>query len=394
MATSTPYCEIDGLECSSVVQSITPQPGKIDLDKIKLPGRRYGRLVDRGQEPKAYVVKARFWDEEDRDDWLEAINDIQPGAQASLFREDRFVLVELAEGHTVEHQEASNPDGSGAMNFYRAEATLYCLDSWEYGADQGLEYAEAETLPQTTVLLTNAGKRPAGLGYLHVSGDYDAEDGYTDDLTLYVLAADGSTILDQIELCDILMRDDAWRLDRWGNIEHYYQADLSKSWSDIAIDLHSKVSGGSITSGVLTLDNGDYFYMPFYGSGYPLPAMENCCLELWGVSGMTGTVTVKVAFETDLSDAADIEYTLKNGYNKIDIPGAEGKDFVAIGLVTASGGAISLTGFKGTVHRYLPYSKLLKIDPGESFYLKLDDAAGSNGLLSAVELLYNDIFWS
>jgi hypothetical protein len=83
------------------------------------------------------------------------------------------------------------------------------------------------------------------------------------------------------------------------------------------------------------------------------------------------------------------------GYNKIYIPGCEGQDFVAMGVLAASGAtnSISLTGFRGTVHRYIPYSRLLKVEPGEAFYLKLDDAAGSNGLLSAVEVAYRDIFW-
>jgi len=55
---------------------------------------------------------------------------------------------------------------------------------------------------------------------------------------------------------------------------------------------------------------------------------------------------------------------------------------------------VSLTGFRGAVHRYIPYSRLLKIDPGDAFYLKLDDASGSNKKLSAIELAYRDIFWS
>jgi len=394
MAISTPYCEIDGLVCTDVVTSIEPRPGMRSVGKTKLPGKRYGRIVDQGQYPKSYLVKARFWDEDDMDDWLEAVNDIQPGAEAFLFRNDRCVLVELAEAHKVEGQVALDPLTGAAMNFYRAEATLHCLDSYEYGVDKGIAYATAQTLPQTTALLSNAGKIPAGLDYLHVSGDYDASLGYTDDLTLSVLAADGTTILDQILLCGLLMRGDHWRLDRWGRIEHYYQSNLAQAWADTSIDLHGITSGGSISSGILTLDNNDHFYMPFRGSSYPLPATEDCYIELW-VSALANDVSVVAAFETDRSDWFDVDYTLKVGYNKVYIPDCEGEDFIAMGVLAASGAAntISLTGFRGTVHRYIPYSKLLKIDPGDAFYLKLDDVVGSNKKLSAVELAYRDIFW-
>ena len=395
MAISTPYCEIDGLVCTDVVTSIEPRPGLRSVGKTKLSGKRYGRIVDQGQDPKSYLVKARFWDEDDMDDWLEAVNDIQPGAEAFLFRNDRCVLVELAEAHKAEGQVALDPLTGAPMNFYRAEATLHCLDSYEYGTDKGIAYATAQTLPQTTALLSNAGKIPAGLDYLHVSGDYDAGLGYTDDLTLSILAADGATVLDQIELCDILMRGDHWRLDRWGRIEHYYQSDFAKSLADIAIDLHSIFTGGSISSGVLTLDDGDHFYMQFHGSGYPLPATEDCYIELW-VSALVNDVSVVAAFETDRSDWFEVDYDLKVGYNRIYIPGCEGQEFVTMGVLAASGASntISLSAFRGTVHRYIPYSKLLKIDPGDAFYLKLDDAAGSNKKISAVELAYRDIFWS
>lgn len=392
MAISTPYCEIDGLICSDVVTSVEPRPGMRSVGKTKLPGKRHGRLVDQGQDPKSYLVKARFWDEDDMDDWLEAVNDIQPGAEAFLFRNDRCVLVELAEAHKAEGQVALDPLTGVPMNFYRAEATLHCLDSYEYGADKGIAYATAQTLPQTTALISNAGKIPAGLDYLHVSGDYDASLGYTDDLTLSVLAADGATVLDQIELCDILMRGDHWRIDRWGRIEHYYQSDFAQTWADIAIDLHSHVLGGVLSGNILTIDNGDYFHMHFYGSGYPLPATEDCYIELW-VSALTGESFVLTAFETDESDWSTIDYDLKVGYNKIYIPGCEGKDFVLMGVGTDAGASISLSGFRGTVHRYIPYSRLLKIDPGDAFYLKLDDAAGSNKKLAAIELAYRDIFW-
>jgi hypothetical protein len=394
MAISTPYCEIDGLVCTDVVTSIEPRPGMRSVGKTKLPGKRYGRIVDQGQDPKSYLVKARFWDEDDMDDWLEAVNDIQPGAEAFLFRNDRCVLVEMAEAHKVEGQVALDPLTGAPMNFYRAEATLHCLDSYEYGVDKGIAYATAQTLPQTTALLSNAGKIPAGLDYLHVSGDYDAALGYTDDLTLSILAADGTTILDQILLCGLLMRGDHWRLDRWGRIEHYYQSNLSQAWADISTDLHGITSGGSISSGVLTLDNGDYFYIPFRGSSYPLPATEDCYIELW-ISALANDVSVVAAFETDRSDAFDVDYNLKVGYNKVYIPDCEGEDFMAIGVLAASGAAntISLTGFRGTVHRYIPYSRLLKIDPGDAFYLKLDDLAGSNKKISVVELAYRDIFW-
>ena len=160
-------------------------------------------------------------------------------------------------------------------------------------------------------------------------------------------------------------------------------------------DLHGITSGGSISSGILTLDNGDHFYMPFRGSGYPLPATEDCYIELW-VSALVNDVSVVAAFEPDRSDWFEVDYDLKVGYNRIYIPGCEGQEFVTMGVLAASGASntISLSAFRGTVHRYIPYSKLLKIDPGDAFYLKLDDAAGSNKKISAVELAYRDIFWS
>ena len=390
MAISTPYCEIYGLSCNDVVQAVDPKPGSRSIDKIKIPGRRYGRLADQGQAPSAWEVTARFWDEADMDEWLATINDIEPSIQAYLFRSDRFMLLDFADAHKDSHQIASDPAGTGPMNFYRAKADLYSSAPWEYGADQGIAYATGViSLPQSSSLLTNAGQIDAGLGYLHVSGHYGT--GYTEDLTLYFMAGDGTTVLDEVELCDKLMQADAFRVSRWGEVEHYYASDFRRAWADICLDLHSLASGGSITGGILTLDEEEYFYMPFYGSGYPLPATDDCYLELW-VTALTGTPDAYVAFEIDLSDAVAIDYTLRVGYNKIYIPDTQGADFIGIGLVTANGESISLSKFKGTVNRYTPHSNMYKTKKGDSFILKLD--AGGNEKLSKIELRYNDVFWS
>lgn len=389
---TTPYCEISGLDCNDVVQAVDPKHGSRSIDKIKMPGKRYGRLADQGQSPSAWEVTARFWDEVDMDEWLATINDIEPSIQAYLFRSDRFMLIDYADAHKDTHQIASDPAGTGPMNFYRAKATLYSPAPWEFGADQGIAYTNGViSLPQSSSLLTNAGRIDAGLGYLHASGYYLPGTGYTEDLTLYFMAGDGATILDQVELCDKLMQADAFRVSRWGEVEHYYTSNLGRTWADICLDLHSLASGGSISGGILTLDEEEYFYMPFYGSGYPLPATDDCYLELW-VTALSGTVSAYVAFETDLSDAVAIDYTLRVGYNKIYIPDAQGADFIGIGLVAAAGGSVSVSKFKGTVNRYMPYSIMYKTTPGDSFILKLD--AGGNEKLSKIELRYNDVFWS
>ena len=165
-----------------------------------------------------------------------------------------------------------------------------------------------------------------------------------------------------------------------------------KLWTEVAIDVHGKTSGGSITDGTLTLDNSDYLMIPFYGpqpiSGEPGSAY----LELQ-VTALTGDgATCQVATETDLSDMATVDHdALVVGKNIIYIPDLAGQGHVAIGIQAAASGSVSLSGLRGVVKRSVAPSNIPWADPGEEFKIRVESTTGTR--LAFLQVCYNDRYY-
>jgi hypothetical protein len=240
-------------------------------------------------------------------------------------------------------------------------------------------------------IFQNGGHTRSRVRQLEASGAYNIH-GYVADLACRVYHYSSLHRDREIELCDIMLANDLFKLNWRGEVEHSWDADLTKSWADVSQDVHSKTSGGAISSGVLTLDNGDYLMIPFYG---PLPLSGepgSACIEL-AVSGLTGDgATCQVALATDLSDMAAVDHDdLVVGDNIIYIPDLEGEGHIAIGIKAAAAGSVNLTGIKGTVKRYVAHSAIPWAEPGELCAIAI--AKRNSGQLASILATINDRYY-
>lgn len=217
---------------------------------------------------------------------------------------------------------------------------------------------------------------------------------YIEGLSVRItLGADTAAMDRKLLVCDRMLGDDLFEIGwRKRDVSHSWDADLSKTIANLAIDIHGMISGGSISSGVLTLDNSDYLMIPFHG---PLPVSGepgNACIELQ-VDALTGDgATVWAALDADLSDMAEVDHDdLVVGLNTIYIPDLEGETFVAIGIKAAASGSIDLSGIKGTVKRYVADGHIPWADPTEEFKIRVEAEAGSS--LAFLEVDYNDRYY-
>ncbi len=237
----------------------------------------------------------------------------------------------------------------------------------------------------------NGGHARSRVRQLEASGAYNIH-GYVHDLACRVYHYSSLHRDREIVLCDIMLANDLFKLNWRGEVEHSWDADLTKSWADVSQDVHSKTSGGAISSGVLTLDNGDYLMIPFYG---PLPLSGepgSACIEL-AVSGLTGDgATCQVALAADLSDMAAVDHDdLVVGDNIIYIPDIEGEGHIAVGIKAAAAGSVSLTGIKGTVKRYVAPSAIPWAEPGEVCAIAI--AKSNSGQLESILATMNDRYY-
>ena len=177
-----------------------------------------------------------------------------------------------------------------------------------------------------------------------------------------------------------------WRGDVW----HSFDAQLI-SLPVLSLDVHNKISGGSITSEVLTLDNSDYIMIPFYG---PLPISGEpgaAFLELT-VDALTGDgATIWMAKETDLSDIEEIDDDLVVGQNTIYIPDVAGEEHLAFGVKAAAAGSVAISALNGMVKRYIAPSQIPYADPDEEFKIRLECTAGT--LLRFSQVCFNNRYW-
>jgi hypothetical protein len=216
---------------------------------------------------------------------------------------------------------------------------------------------------------------------------------FVDDLSMRITPGSSSAEYDRyLLLCENMLRDDLFEIDWRGNVTHRYEADFSKSLANISIDLRERTSGGSIAGEVLTLQNGDYLMIPFWG---PLPISGDpgsAYLEL-EVSAITGDgATCQIAQEPDLADMEEVIHDdLVIGMNTIYIPDLAGLGYVAIGLKAAASGSVSLSGLRGAVKRYVAPRLVPTAEQAEEFKIRIESTAGPQ--LATLCAEYNDRYF-
>jgi len=389
VTTITPYCAIHGYDFSSLIHAEGREPsgGALGVEEIQVAGRNYADVRSKGRAVKKYRIKTiKTKDREAIETFLQEVNTAPEDAEFYPFDAERFGLIASAHAYLTSSMALEK-------NLYEAIAEITCREAWLYGADKGIAFANDVALNAVSDLLTNEGQEQAPISYMQASGDY-VSSAYVEDLSVRITPGSSTAEHDrEMILCDKLLRDDIFEVGwRKKEVIHSYETDFSKLWSEIALDIHSKTSGGSITGEVLTLDNSDYMMIPFYG---PLPVSGSSgavSLELQ-VDALAGDgATVWYALETDLSDIIEVDHDdLVVGLNTIYIPDLEGRGHVAIGIKAAASGSVALSNLKGTVKRYVSPAKIPWADPGEEFKIRVEKTAGTQ--LSFLEVAFNDRYW-
>ena len=381
------YCSIYDYDFSPIVYAagVDPSGGAAGVEEIQVHGRNYADVRAKGRQPKRYKIRARSQDRDEIETFLRTCNTLPVDAEFYPFDAARMGYVASA------HAALKGPKqwGSG-KNFYEAEADLVCREAWLCGPDQGIDMAWTVPLNAVSAALSNDGQERAPISYMQASGDRIAT--YVEDLSVRITPGTSSAEHDrELVLCEKMLRGDILEMGWRGELYHSWQAEIA-TMSLLSYDVHSKTSGGSITSGVMTLDNSDYVMIPFYG---PLPISGEpgaAYLELT-VDALTGDgATAWLAKETDLSDIAEVDHDdLVVGQNKIYIPDIEGEEHVAFGIKAAAAGSVAISELKGMVRRYVAPSKIPYAEPDEDFKIRVESTAGTQ--LRFLQCCWNNRYW-
>lgn len=386
MTTNTdPYCQIHGYDFSSIIyaEGVSPGGGSHGIEEITSPARNYADVRSKGRAPKTYKIKARSTDRDEIEAFLYEVNNAPEDAFFYPFESERS-------GRIASAYAAIEPIQYGAgHNFYEATAQITAREAWLYGPDRGTTGLQwFVPLNWYSAGITNNGHMKAPINYMQCGGDQIDE--YVEDLSVRI-TRDGNEQDRKLILCDKLMRGDVFELGWRGEVQHSFDARFS-SLSRLSLDVQGLTSGGSVDSAMLTLDNSDYVMMPFQG---PLPASgepSGAYIELI-VNTLTGDgAHIYKAFETDLSDMAEVNHDdLIIGENVVYIPGVEGKGFVAIGVKAAASGSVTISKMKGSIKRYVATSRVPYIDVGESGVIRVEASAGQQ--LRFLQVCMPDRFW-
>ena len=387
MAEVSKYCAVWDYNISDVVFSdgVTSSNGEAGVEEIAIPGRSYGDVRSKGRQPKRYRIRARSWDRAELEILARTLNTCPEDSEFYPYDAERFGIIASCHGGVKAVDLVR-----GGKNFYEVEGEIVCREAWLYGPDQGLDIQWDTVLPWTSAAMQNLGHERSPIGYMQCSGARIPT--YTEDLSVRITPGTSSVEHDrELVLCEKMLRGDILEMGWRGEVRHSFDA-LLRSLPVLSLDVHSKVSGGSITSGVLTLDNSDYLMIPFHG---PLPVSgepKAAYLELT-VDALTGDgATIWIATETDLSDIDEIDHDdLVVGQNTIYIPDVAGEEHLAIGVKAAAAGSVNISALKGTVNRYVSPSKIPYADPDEAFKIRVECTAGES--LNFLHVCYNDRFW-
>ena len=387
MAEVSKYCAVWDYDISDVVYTdgVTSSNGGAGVEEIVIPGRSYGDVRSKGRQPKRYRIKARSWDRTELETLARTLNTCPEDAEFYPYDAERFGIIASCHGG-VKAVDLCH----GGKNFYEIDGEIVCREAWLYGPDKGLGFMWEEAIPRVSDLLTNDGHERSPIGYMQFSGARIST--YTEDLSVRITPDSSTAEHDrELVLCDKLLRGDIFEVNWRGDVRHSFDAQLI-SLPVLTLDVQGKLSGGSITSEVLTLDNSDYLMIPFHG---PLPISGEpgaAYLELT-VDAITGDgATVWMAKETDLSDIEEIDHDdLVVGQNTIYIPDVAGEEHLAFGVKAAASGSVDISSLRGMVKRYVAPSKIPYADPDENFKIRVECTAGS--LLRFSHVCFNGRFW-
>ncbi len=366
------YCEIYGLDCGDHIydEGVSLKDPGTQLSPTESSVSPYGAYTRKDWKPRVYGLKGFFLpgQETDLEEFLHFVNSAPMDSKFYPHRPDRFGFIDQAHAYVKDSQGAGNPTTGAEENLWNIEGEVTLRDPWLWGEDQGIPFTASPALWYTTPTLVNTGHMPCTINYMQVSGDY-AGGGYVNDLQVGFVPPTNLLATDRlVTLCTSLMRDDLFELGWRDGVRHSYHCNFSKLWAEIGVDLHGCVSGGTQAGQSLTLDDGDYCIMPFYG---PLPVSgDNPYIELW-VSALAGSNIV--VYGDSMSNLYTSSQVLKVGYNKIYIPNVEGYGdlFIGVKSVNGAGNSITLTEFKGTVNRYIARSALPAAEVDEQFCIQL-----------------------
>lgn len=387
MAEIDKYCAVWDYDISDVVYAdgVSSSAGGAGVEEIAIPGRSYGDVRAKGRAPKRYRIHARSWDRTELETLARTLNTCPEDAEFYPYDAERFGIIANCHGG-VKAVDLCH----GGKNFYEIDGEIVCREAWLYGPDQGLGFMWDAAIPRISDLLTNDGHERSPIGYMQFSGARIST--YTEDLSIRITPDSSTAEHDrELVLCDQMLRGDIFEVNWRGDVWHSIDAQMI-SLPVLALDVQGKLSGGSITSEVLTLDNSDYIMIPFHG---PLPISGEpgaAYLELT-VDAITGDgATVWMAKETDLSDMEEIDHDdLVVGQNTIYIPDVAGEEHLAFGIKAAASGSVDISALKGMVKRYVAPSKIPYADPDEDFKIRLECTAGS--LLRFSHVCFNGRFW-
>jgi hypothetical protein len=138
----------------------------------------------------------------------------------------------------------------------------------------------------------------------------------------------------------------------------------------------------------MLINTGGKMLIPFDG---PLPVSSGKSPQLrFYVSNIVGVVKVSYATRSNLTDLKDTDYVITPGWNTVDIPEVQGKEFIAFGL-DAEDGAVTLSYIEASVDRYL--ADMPTAEPGDDIEITIQDSEYSSHLLSALHMVYRDGYY-
>jgi hypothetical protein len=373
---------------------VSASDGNLSIVASKYPGRNSASISHGGRDARVYefdLVDTTRSDLEAASRWA---GDILDGQEIFPFDADRSVYVAFAQGLGVAPSQIWDSVAGAMCNEYTVKIKAQCREPWMLGPEQGIPFTNTLQLP-TTSNLTNAGSMPSGIDFLWVSGGYDETD-YTSGLTVRILPTEvDQGRINDILLCDKLMRNDCLELDYRGRLTHSYETTFPRGYSGLKKDLQGITycdlgESARVEDHAMYMGAGSRLLLPFYG---PIPVTAHPKLE-FDITDVAGDPEIQLALSSDLSDLAAIDHdSLEIGTNEIYIPDCVGEGFVAFGIVTDIGESIQLSRLAASVRRDLPASRMPLVDVDDEFILRLEDSETSNHVLTYGMVDYRDRFW-
>jgi len=385
---STPYHEIAGLDCSDVIRSVDFGNGDIKSDSYRVPREdKAGGVVHAGRDPREVRAKGRFWEDDDLEDYLQVVNQAQEGDEVYPIRSDRCMYIGTASAGMTSAMPVAHPTTGADVNYCETDCKVVCKEPYAYGAEEGLEFTEGLTLPQT-VSLTNSGHIPGTLDYLFLSGGY-ASGYYTKDVELIFNGK-------PLRLINQMMIGDSFKLDRFGHVEHKLETDFRMPYTALQRSVGGSAycdygASGSLAYQALFLNYSSKFIMQFHG---PLPIDADGEPELkFTVTQKAGNPKAYYYLSPALTDGVEIDQDIALGENTIFIPDVQGKGFVAFGIVCDSESQITISEISGTVRRYIAEREMPTVDAGEAFDITVQDGEWSSHIAD-LQIVYRDGYYT